>query len=378
MGCITSKPFKHIKIDYEKPKTLVCFNNGKFGDFYVNNKNLYTFTKGLNLKNKSNSYRTICKEVKVFDLPINKYIITALDIYRDKLNVYIEMPKYHQTLLTYTDNNNGLMTNESIDVINNITRGLKYLHDNEIIHNDIKPSNILLNDTTDSCVLADFGFNNELGICGTYGYIAPEKYNGYTDYYNDIWSLGITMLHCISNSSVIDILCYNNSVSPDKASDFTYEEMFKFYINPNPILVHLLMNMLKTNTDIRYSIEDICIHPLLIPGIEKIHHKDTVLIIDDDPVHLKILAQKMKMKNINVHTSNCVMNASYLLSLNKYDCIISDLYMPIVNGNELHEMINLPNFHLISAYENIDYYDVILKSDFNKLIRIVYSDFEIM
>ena len=49
------------------------------------------------------------------------------------------------------------LTDEQVwDVTRQVIRGLKYLHDNEIVHGDIKPQNILVHD--DGMVkIADFG-----------------------------------------------------------------------------------------------------------------------------------------------------------------------------------------------------------------------------
>ena len=85
---------------------------------------------------------------------------------------------------------------------------LEYIHSLGIVHNDIKPDNILVCDadyTGDNVILSDFGLAEECdenGLChgfgGTFQYFPPEKINGYS--YNekaDIWSLGVTILTCL-------------------------------------------------------------------------------------------------------------------------------------------------------------------------------------
>lgn len=89
-----------------------------------------------------------------------------------------------------------------------ILQCLEYIHSLGIVHNDIKPDNILICDakyTGDNVILSDFGLAEECdqnGLCHNFGgtkqYLPPEKIDGY--YYNDkadIWSLGVTIFTCL-------------------------------------------------------------------------------------------------------------------------------------------------------------------------------------
>ncbi|GKU87703.1 hypothetical protein SLEP1_g2062 [Rubroshorea leprosula] len=87
-----------------------------------------------------------------------------------------------------------------------ILHGLKYLHDRNVVHRDIKCANILV-DANGSVKLSDFGLAkatklNDVKSCkGTAFWMAPEVVNLRNQGYGlaaDIWSLGCTVLEMLT------------------------------------------------------------------------------------------------------------------------------------------------------------------------------------
>ena len=103
----------------------------------------------------------------------------------------------------------GRMEEEDIiKFLHDVAAGLEYLHDRNIIHQDIKPDNILIDDNCNYMV-TDFGIsvaslggmNNSRGMSGgTQAYMGPERFEGQTSNASDIWSLGATAVELLTGT----------------------------------------------------------------------------------------------------------------------------------------------------------------------------------
>lgn len=121
----------------------------------------------------------------------------------------------------------GKMTAEDLmDAIIQIANGLKYLHSNGIVHQDIKPANILIDNTSGKAcyVLSDFGISSKTktrlshsvnlknqGTSMTEAYAPPEKFSSKKadrrpDRKGDIFSFGISIYELATGSMPFDEL----------------------------------------------------------------------------------------------------------------------------------------------------------------------------
>lgn len=102
----------------------------------------------------------------------------------------------------------GKMEEEDIiHFLHDVAAGLEYLHDHNIIHQDIKPDNILLDDNCNFLV-TDFGISvssdadtdsSEISG-GTRAYMGPERFEGITNTASDMWSLGATAVELLTGN----------------------------------------------------------------------------------------------------------------------------------------------------------------------------------
>ncbi|MBE9145326.1 serine/threonine-protein kinase [Planktothrix mougeotii] len=90
---------------------------------------------------------------------------------------------------------------------------LEFIHTKNVIHRDIKPANIIRR-PNNQFVLVDFGsakftqktaFTVTGTIIGTSDYIAPEQAKGKGVFASDIYSLGVTCLHLLTQVEPIDL-----------------------------------------------------------------------------------------------------------------------------------------------------------------------------
>jgi serine/threonine protein kinase len=125
-------------------------------------------------------------------------IVKVYDIEELYGTVFIIMEYLEGYSLEYLLSQETKMTLTAIlDIILQVCSGLVYAHSKGIIHQDIKPANILMQ--SDGCVkIVDFGLacrpgTMDFNLPGTVFYMAPEQIRGDpVDARTDIYSLGIT------------------------------------------------------------------------------------------------------------------------------------------------------------------------------------------
>ncbi|XBI77038.1 hypothetical protein VPH35_070209 [Triticum aestivum] len=158
-----------------------------------------------------------CSETQQVLIPYNGKRVLA-DV-RHRLLCFEYMPK--GCLADYlSDASCRLQWTTRYQIIKGICEGVHYLHQQRIIHMDLKPQNVLLDDSMVPRI-ADFGLSRRLSgsqswaitdhKLGTMGYMAPEFLNnGEITYKTDIYSLGVLIMEILmghkESSSVKEVV----------------------------------------------------------------------------------------------------------------------------------------------------------------------------
>ncbi|HEX4065564.1 MAG TPA: protein kinase [Acidobacteriaceae bacterium] len=100
----------------------------------------------------------------------------------------------------------AISVKEGMEILRQMAAGLAAIHDQDIVHRDIKPNNIMLEGSGEQVRLwiTDFGLarahesetslQSRYGVTGTPGYIAPELYSGHSpSQASDLYAFGVVL-----------------------------------------------------------------------------------------------------------------------------------------------------------------------------------------
>lgn len=113
-----------------------------------------------------------------------------------------------QNLEEYINNFSGPIPEaQAVRIIQDVLSGIQYAHEQNVLHLDIKPSNIMITRTGEIKII-DFGISsrfmeaNKGTVMGSPLYMSPEQTEGHDiDNRTDIYSLGITFFQMLTGTT---------------------------------------------------------------------------------------------------------------------------------------------------------------------------------
>ena len=139
-------------------------------------------------------------------------VLEPVSLEKNKNSLAIIFENFDGELISDILKNKKFKLVDFLEVAISITSSIEVIHDNHIIHKDIKPSNIIINQETKEVRLIDFGLASQLNseyqsvknpnfLEGTLIYMSPEqtgRMNRSIDYRTDFYSLGITLYEMLT------------------------------------------------------------------------------------------------------------------------------------------------------------------------------------
>ena len=247
-----------------------CLGKGAFGSVY----------RALNW---GTGETVAVKQIKLADLPKSelRVIMLEIDLLKNldhpnivKYQGFVKTPETLNIVLEYCENgslhsiskNFGRFPENLVGLyMSQVLQGLVYLHDQGVIHRDIKGANILT--TKQGLVkLADFGVASrttglhESSVVGTPYWMAPEviELTGATTA-SDIWSLGCTVIELLDGKPP-----YHNLQPMPALFRIVNDDHPPFPQGASPAVLDFLMQCFQKDPNLRVSAKKLLKHPWIV------------------------------------------------------------------------------------------------------------------
>ena len=258
--------------------------------------------------NKFKSEALACIDIK------HNNVIGAYDVVDEGNMHYIVMEYVDGTTLNKYIKNKGKLTNEeTVNISLQVAKGIQAAHKKGIIHRDIKPQNIVINDKN-IAKITDFGIaraitstTKNISVIGTVHYISPEQVrNTKVDFRSDIYSFGCTMYEMITGvvpfegDAPLDIIIShlrNNLQSPSLKNDKIYKSLEKIILKAARMLPsERYQNIEDMIKDLELALKDKEGTYIKDSTYDDDEEGKTVIITDEDMKVIKAVSEKYTNK----------------------------------------------------------------------------------
>lgn len=168
-----------------------------------------------------------------------------------------------------------------VDLLKEILKILTFVHQNNIIHRDIKPDNFIRRKRDNKLVLIDFGAVKEILASeseystriGTNGYAAPEQILGRPTFSSDIYAVGIIAIQALTG-------IYPNQFPRSETGEIIWRERASVSSN----IARIIDKMVNTSPSLRYQSAD-----EVITDIESLNNEKyaSTTFVENQPIVIK-------------------------------------------------------------------------------------------
>jgi len=221
---------------------------------------------------KSRARQKLISEIKIHKSLRHTNIVGFEHVFEDQENVYILLEICtNQTLNELLKRRKRLTELEVQCYTVQIVDSLKYLHNNRVIHRDLKLGNLFLSDKMEVKV-GDLGLATKLEfdgekkrtICGTPNYIAPEILDGKVghSYEVDVWSLGVIIYTMLVGKPPFETPDVKTTYKKIRMNSYSFPE----HVPLSDAAKSLITKILNLDPSRRPSLDEIMEHPFINHG----------------------------------------------------------------------------------------------------------------
>uniref|UniRef100_A0A663N3B3 Serine/threonine-protein kinase PLK2 n=1 Tax=Athene cunicularia TaxID=194338 RepID=A0A663N3B3_ATHCN len=219
---------------------------------------------------KPHQREKIDKEIELHRMLNHRHVVQFYHYFEDRENIYILLdPVCECSSMAHILKARKVLTEPEVRYyLRQIVSGLKYLHEQEILHRDLKLGNFFINENME-LKLGDFGLAARLEplehrrrtICGTPNYLSPEVLNkqGHSCE-SDIWALGCVMYTMLLGRPPFETTNLKETYRCIREARYSL---------PSSLLApakHLIASMLSKNPEDRPSLDEIIRHEFFLQG----------------------------------------------------------------------------------------------------------------
>lgn len=209
---------------------------------------------------KSNQKEKMTQEINIHRSVLHKHIVGFHGFFEDDDFVYVILELCHRrSLMELHRRRKALTEPETRYYMKQILDGVLYLHENGIIHRDLKLGNLFLNDDIE-VKIGDFGLaarieyegQRKKTLCGTPNYIAPEILNKKGHSFEvDVWSIGCIMYTLLVGRPPFETNSLKETYERIKRCDYRLPSAMK------PAAANLIHGMLQPDPKKRPTVKEI-------------------------------------------------------------------------------------------------------------------------
>ncbi|KAL7671798.1 hypothetical protein ACOME3_006701 [Neoechinorhynchus agilis] len=228
------------------------------------------------IDNQTGFTRHAEKEAEILSCLNHSKIISLFDVYESKNELVLVLELIgHGELFDYVSERDYLSEEDAALFIFQILQALDYIHKHRIVHLDLKPENIMVEDKDQKWVkLIDFGIAKNLDkendntevkeVFGTPEFVSPELIAQLPlTPATDMWSMGVVTYILLSGAS--PFLGENNLETFDNIRNIDYRFDEELFPNTSELAKDFMRKLFVEDVRLRYSANKCLSHPWIQP-----------------------------------------------------------------------------------------------------------------